>query len=600
MIHDSATTMLEILARWRESKPLARAYVFLDNNGDPLSELTYAELDERSAAVAGVLQQCVGVGQRAVLMYPAGPDFITAFMGCLRAGVIAVPVRAPHPARPMQTLSQLSGILDDAAPDAVLATSELAGLCHVLSEKMPRLARCRWLATDRIAATGTTLNPFRPNGETIALLQYTSGSTDAPRGVIVSHRNLVKNLDSIYRFEENDATSVSLTWLPHYHDMGLVESLLQPFFGGYPCYQLAPMSFLRRPLLWLECISKYRATNSGAPNFAYDLCVDRARDESIDHLDLAAWRVAYNGAEPVRSETLQRFYACFRASGFRWKAFYPVYGLAEATLVVSSGRQSTAPVILEADSRALGQDQLVTSRSNRSTTVKLVSSGRIAPMTDVAIVDPHTCQRRVESEVGEIWVRGPGVSRGYWNQPSLNRRTFQAHVAGSGDGPYLRTGDLGIIRHGELFVTGRLKDVIIIRGRKHYAQDIESTVVKCHESVRACASFPVCADDSEQLVVIAELERGAAARRQSAQAGGGSAGRTDFDSVISVIRQFIAERHEVDVACIVLVAPGRIPRTTSGKVRRRSCRDLWLQGKIDAVVEWSRADVRRLAEARTA
>lgn len=582
-MHQPGMTIPELLAYWRLSKPHARAYVFLDNNGAAYSELTYAELDDRSAAIAAVLQERVAPGERAVLMYPSGPDFIAAFLGCLRAGVIAVPVRAPHPARPARTLAQLPGIVEDAAPSAVLATSELADLSNVFIEEMPRLAKCSWIATDRLAATGSTaFSAFRPSEETIALLQYTSGSTDVPKGVMVSHGNLLGNLASIYRCEENDEASVSLTWLPHYHDMGLIESLLQPLFGGYLCYQLAPMSFLRRPLIWLKCISKYGATNSGAPNFAYDLCVDRMSCEPIDQLDLSQWRVAYNGAEPVRAGTLSRFYDCFRDHGFRWRAFYPVYGLAEATLVVSSGRQSTAPVILRVDARALGKDQLVTSRASRSTGASLVSCGQIAPSTDVAIVDPHTFSRCAESDVGEIWVRGPGVTRGYWNRPSLNRRTFQAHISGSRDGPYLRTGDLGLLRDGELFVTGRLKDVIIIRGRKHYAQDIESTVAKCHASVRASASFPVCLDDSEQLVIVAETQRSPA------------------DAVICGIRQLVAERHEIDVACIVLVAPGRIPRTTSGKLRRRRCRDLWLCGELDPVVQWSNEAIPQPARARTA
>lgn len=582
-MHQSGMTIPDLLDFWRQSRPHERAYIFLDKNGDPYSELTYAELDDKSATVAAALQERVAPGKRAILMYPSGPDFITAFMGCLRAGVIAVPVRAPHPARPARTLAQLPGIVEDAAPDAVLAISELADQSHVLIEEMPRLARCQWIATDRLAATGNSvLKPFRPSAETIALLQYTSGSTDAPKGVMVSYGNLISNLASIYRCEENDATSVSLTWLPHYHDMGLVESMLQPFYGGYLCYQLAPMSFLRRPLTWLECISRYGATNSGAPNFAYDLCVDRMACEPADRLDLSKWRVAYNGAEPVRSSTLRRFHDCFQNHGFRWKAFYPVYGLAEATLVVSSGRQSTPPVILEVDSQALGQDQLVTSQTSRSSNVRLVSCGQLAPSTDVAIVDPRTFRRRAEGDVGEIWVRGPGVTRGYWNRPSLSRRTFEARISGSGNGPYLRTGDLGLVRDGELFVTGRLKDVIIIRGRKHYAQDIESTVGKSHASVRASASFPICVDDTEQLVIVAEIQRSAT------------------DPIISAIRQSVAERHEIDVACIVLAAPGRIPRTTSGKVRRRWCRDRWLRGELDPVVQWSKDAVRQLARARTA
>jgi acyl-CoA synthetase (AMP-forming)/AMP-acid ligase II len=594
MILPSATSIPGVLEHWRNIAPDRRAFVFLDNDGEQIAQYTFASLQRRSQSIAALLQRHVASGGRAILMYPPGPDFIAAFLGCLSAGVIAVPVRPPHPARPVQTLSRLPGIVKDAGPEAVLATTKLIELRSVLSKEMPVLESCTWLATDSVdPSVASEWRALAPQPDALALLQYTSGSTDSPKGVMVSHANLLGNLRAIHHCEENDATSISLSWLPHYHDMGLVEALLQPLFGGYPCYQMAPIAFLRRPITWLESISRYRATNSGAPNFAYDLCVEKTSPEQHERLDLSCWRVAYNGSEPVRARTLRAFYRTFRDCGFRWRATYPVYGLAEATLVVSSGRQSTAPKFLDVDARALGSDQLVSPQNSERNVVTLTSCGKLAPGTEVAIVQPETHDRCAAGTVGEIWVRGPGVARGYWGNSKLTEQTFGARIARSGQEQFLRTGDLGLLVDGELFVTGRLKDVIIIRGRKHYAQDIESSVERCHPAIRSfgCASFAIYSQHAEQLAIVAELQRRPFGKRASAKEIGRSPKDSQTDRVIDSIRQTVAERHEIEVFSITLVSPGAIPRTTSGKLRRRSCREFFTDGKLESIDQWTRPTV---------
>lgn len=586
MTRSGVDSVVEALRHWSRERPTRRAYVFLANDGTEFASLTFEQLDRESRSIAAELQRCAEAGERALLLYPPGPGFITAFFGCLYAGIVAIPVRPPHPARPTRTLSRLPGIVENAGPGIVLGTEAMIDLKATLSHEMPGLAECFWLATDRPGLRmADDWRGFSPDPETMALLQYTSGSTDSPKGVMVSHGNLLGNLTAIYECEENDADSVSVTWLPPYHDMGLVEGMLQPLFGGYTCYQMPPVGFLRRPLTWLESISRYRATNSGAPNFAYDLCVDKTTPEQRRQLDLSRWRVAYNGAEPVRPRTLERFHRAFEGCGFRWNAFYPVYGLAEATLVVSSGRQSSTPVFLNVDAETLGRDRVIAARQSGRVSVTLVSCGAPAPGTEVAIVHPRTRRRCGPGEVGEIWVAGPGVTRGYWRKPQQTERIFGARLADSRKGPFLRTGDLGLLRDGELYVTGRLKDVIIIRGRKHYAQDIESTVEHCHPAIRAsgCASFAIYTTEAERLAVVAELER--RPRNKGSAADRFDRGRavSQNGSVIDAIRQAVAERHEIDVHMVALLPPGAIPRTTSGKLRRRRCRELFLREAIKPI-----------------
>lgn len=575
-------SLVELLRQRARDQADESAFVFLGSDGGEANSLTYGELDEASRAVAAELHRLRVAGERALLLYPPGLEFVTAFFGCLYAGVVAVPVRPPHPMRPARKLFRLPGIVASAEPRVVLGSEAMISMLPALSLALPQLASASWLATDRISPVSAAdwRDPM-VEPATLALLQYTSGSTAEPKGVMISHSNLCHNLAAVHECEENDADTVSVTWLPCYHDMGLIEGILEPVYGGYTCYQMAPISFVQRPVRWLEAISRYAATNSGAPNFAYDLCVKKTTEEQSQGLDLSSWRVAYNGAEPIREDTMRRFCRAFAANGFRRRAFYPVYGLAEATLVVSSGRQATLPAVREVDADALGRDRAVEVRKSGSGSVQLVSCGPPAPYTNVTIVHPVTRRRCGTSEVGEIWVSGPSVSRGYWRRAQETRETLRARLADGDEGPFLRTGDLGLLWHGELFVTGRLKDVIIIRGRKHYAQDIEATVEQCHPAIRAfgSAAFAVETVEGEGLAVMAELRRQSLRRRR---------GKSRSESVIEGIREAVAERHEIEAHAVALLAPGAIPRTTSGKLRRGDCRNAFLARRLEPVEQWVR------------
>ncbi|HLM57759.1 MAG TPA: amino acid adenylation domain-containing protein, partial [Pyrinomonadaceae bacterium] len=416
--------------------------------------------------------------------------------------------------------------------------------------------------------------PESLNEDGLAYLQYTSGSTSAPKGVMVTHANVLHNSAYIHQGFGHTPESVSLSWLPHFHDMGLLDGIIQPLYGGFTGLLMSPASFLQRPLGWLKAVSLHRVTHSGGPNFAYDLCVRRVGPEQRAPLDLGGWRVAYNGAEPVRVETLARFAEAFAPCGFRRESFYPAYGLAEATLKVSGGVCGGDPVIFTARGRALEENRVAEAAGDEEDARPLVGCGRAALSTEARIVHPETLTESGPDRVGEIWVRGPGVAAGYWRRPEETERTFRAYLPETGEGPFLRTGDLGFVRGGELFVTGRLKDLIIIRGRNHYPQDIEATVEQAHPSLRpaAGAAFSVEVDGEERLVVAQEVET-----RQPAE----------WPSVVECIREAVTEEFEIQPASILLLKPGSIPKTSSGKIRRADSRAMFLRREWQTVAEWS-------------
>ncbi|HEV7786800.1 MAG TPA: fatty acyl-AMP ligase, partial [Thermoanaerobaculia bacterium] len=453
MITGQRQILTEALRETAVSRPGQIAFTFLDEAG-AATDLSYADLDRRALAIAARLQELGGAGQRALLLYPPGLEFVAAFLGCLYGGVVAVPAYPPTSER---TLPRLLAIAQDARPVLALTTSARLDKLQTLAARLPGFDSLAWVETDRIAAdlAGAWRDP-QPGPDTLAFLQYTSGSTAAPKGVMVSHGNLFHNEEMIRRAFGQSADSVIVGWLPLYHDMGLIGNVLQPLYLGAHCILQTPATFLQRPLSWLAAISRYRATTSGAPNFAYDLCVRRIGAEQRAGLDLASWEVAFNGAEPVRPDTLERFAAAFAPQGFRRKAFYPCYGLAEATLFVSGGGKGALPVVEAAGARGL------------------VGCGRPWMDQRLAVVDPESGRPVSDGQEGEIWISGPSVAQGYWGQPEATERDFRARLAGdpadAGEGPFLRTGDLGFLRGGELFVTGRLKDLIIVRGRNHYPQ----------------------------------------------------------------------------------------------------------------------------------
>ena len=562
---DGLPTLNDVLRRRAAEQPERVGYTFLADGETESERLTYGELETRARAVAVALRERAAPGDRAVLLFPPGLDFVAGFFGCLYAGVVAVPLVPPSFRK---GASRLHEVLDDCSPRVVLTTSTLAGRADAADAE--EWTEASWLALDGIDdGAGDDWADPGAGPETVAFLQYTSGSTGEPKGVVVTHGNLAHNEEAIRTTFGQDEGSRIVGWLPLYHDMGLIGNVLQPLWVGAPCTLMAPVSFLQRPRRWLEAISRYRATTSGGPNFAYDLCVRKVPPGEREGLDLSCWEVAFNGAEPVRAATLERFAEAFSGAGFSRCAFSPCYGLAEATLLVSGKSHREAHRTLSLDAGALGRHE-VAGAGDREAEVVLTGSGAPATDQDVLVVVPETRRAAAPDRVGEIWVRGPSVARGYWGRADASEETFSAHLAG-GEGPFLRTGDLGFLADGELFVTGRLKDLIILRGRNLYPHDIETTVDGCHPSLRpgCAAAFSRDEDGEERLVVVQELEP--RTRKIDPAAA---------EEVAEAVRRAVADEHEAQVHELVLIRAGALPKTTSGKIRRRACRERLLAGEL--------------------
>jgi 8-amino-7-oxononanoate synthase/acyl carrier protein len=572
------TTLVDLLRLRAECQGDDRAYTFLVDGESEEVYLTYRELDRQARAIGAWLESQDLKGQRALLLYPPGLDFVATFFGCQYAEVIAVPA---YPPRMNRAPSRIQAIAADAGATVALTTDAVLERVRPLIDQTSDLKDLRWLSTDRTvhgADQGYERQWQRPKitGDTLAFLQYTSGSTGTPKGVMLSHSNLLHNSALIaYAFEHTRSAS-GVFWLPSYHDMGLVGGILQPLYVGRPNILMPPMAFLQKPLRWLQAISRYRGTTSGGPNFAFDLCVRKITPDERATLDLSSWTVAFSGAEPVRVETLERFAETFAPCGFRPEAFYPCYGLAEATLLVSGGYKTAPPVVRWFDGKSLEADRAVPIAAGESGGHVLVGCGQNMPDQQTVITDPNRLTRVPDGQVGEIWVSGPSVAQGYWQRTDETEKTFRAYLQDTGEGPFLRTGDLGFTHDGELFVTGRLKDLVIVRGCNHYPQDIEATVAKSHPGVRVGwgAAFTVEEGPEQRLVIIQELER-----RQ----------RVEAAQVIAAIRRGVATEHELVVDSIVLVRAGSIPKTSSGKIQRHACRGAFLARSLEVVAEWHRA-----------
>lgn len=561
-------TMVDIL-RYRSLKtPHAQAFTFLEDGETQESTLTYHELDQRSRAVAAQLQTFGLSGERAILLYPPGLDYLTAFFGCLYAGVVAIPAYPPANQRKTPRIQAIS--TDAQASVALTTTAMLPTLQSILTQKTEE-GNFRWLTTDNIAQ-GLEDSWQQPliNADTLAFLQYTSGSTGTPKGVMLSHGNLLHNAAVTYQLMEHSPKSKFISWLPVYHDMGLIGGILQPLYGGFGCILISPASFLQRPYRWLQAISRYKGTTSGGPNFAYEQCVQRITQQQKETLDLSSWSVAFNGAEPVRQDTLEQFATTFAEYGFRPEAFYPCYGMAEATLIVSGGVKTGLPQVRTVEKFALSQNHIVEATTQNQDIQSFVSCGKTIPQQQIVIVNPETLTRCSSDEVGEIWVSGPSVGQGYWNRTQETEQTFHAYLKDIKEGPFLRTGDLGFLHNEELFITGRAKDLIIIRGKNLYPQDIELTAERSHLSLRsgANAAFTVEVNNEERLFVVQELEFRA---------------KPNLAEVASAIRQAISEEHEVQVSGVVLIKPGSIPKTSSGKIQRRTTRAQFENGQLNVV-----------------
>ncbi|MBW4677354.1 MAG: amino acid adenylation domain-containing protein [Desmonostoc geniculatum HA4340-LM1] len=560
----------EILRFRANEQPKQNAYSFLLESEVEEAHLTYQELDCQARTIAALLQSCGVSGERALLLYPPGLEYIAAFFGCLYAGVVAVPAYPPRLNRP---IPRLEAIVADAQATVVLTTTKILTQIEHQWLQTPNLKSMQWLATDNIP-TGLedSWQEIASTSDTLAFLQYTSGSTGTPKGVMVSHGNLLHNQRIIQQAMGHSSKTIFVGWLPLFHDMGLIGNMLQPMYLGIPCILMSPVAFLQRPLRWLQAISRYKATTSGGPNFAYDLCVSKITPEQRATLDLSSWEVAFNGAEPVRAQTLERFAATFASCGFRREAFYPCYGMAETTLIVSGGLKTASPILQPFQQIALAQNQVVPTVEDGVGEKTLVSCGQPLQDMQIVIAHPDTLTRCSSNEVGEIWVAGSSVAQGYWNQTEQTQQTFRAYLKDTGDGPFLRTGDLGFLYQGELFITGRLKDLIIIRGRNHYPQDIEKTAEQSHSALQSSSSaaFSVEVADEERLVLAIEVKRTYLKN-------------LDVNEVIRAIRQAVVEEHELQVYAVLLLKTGSIPKTSSGKIQRHACRVGFLDRSLDVV-----------------
>jgi acyl-CoA synthetase (AMP-forming)/AMP-acid ligase II len=571
------STLVDKLARHADQQPNSRAYVFLSDSGAPEATLTFAHLYRRARGLAARLAERSKLGDRALLIFPQCLEFIVAFFACLIAGIIAVPMMPP---RRLSARDSSSAIITSCTPRFAITSSKFVST--VRKDVMARFQNygMTWVVLD----SGLDYNApvveeerscLRLTRDDTAFLQYTSGSTSDPKGVIVSHGNLLDNLEMMRVTLCNSKNSTYVSWVPLYHDMGLILNVLETLYLGSLCVLMTPVSFLQRPLNWLRAIHDYRAEVASAPNFAFDLCVTRFRKDQMDGVDLSNWKVSINAAEPVHADTIKRFTDTFASFGFEARSVCPCYGLAEATVMVSGRRRSEGHTVCSVSREGL-QTHRVLAPSSQDDTQHVVGCGRALAAQHVAIVNPDNRRRIPFNAVGEIWVCGPNITSGYWRNEEATGVTFRAQIESEGKPIWLRTGDLGFMdESGEIFVTGRIKDVIVIRGMNHYPQDIEDTVQDSNPALRrycGAAFATIDASGNEDLILVQEIERT-------------YRNKVDFDEIISDIREAVSREHDLFIRDVVLVRTGTIPKTTSGKIQRSLTRELWRERKLVSALQ---------------
>ncbi|WP_280273462.1 type I polyketide synthase [Nocardia wallacei] len=565
----TTTTLVDTIRHRADRTPDRLAMRFVRPTAEDrfaTEDLTYQQIDTIARAVAVTLAADCAAGDRVLLLCPPGLEYTMYFYGCLYAGLVPVPAYPPASNR---HLSRVETIARSARASTVL-TAEGANrfdLANIRGNEIPILSGATWIEASR-SAFANAPDSWRPpdiDGDTTALLQYTSGSTSAPKGVIVSHANLLNNARLAAGAFEVTEETVGAGWLPPYHDMGLLGGLVSPIYSGIPVVVISPMTFIRDPLYWLEVISHERATSSAGPNFAYQMCVDRADPQRLAELDLSSWKYALNGSEPVRAEVLDRFAETFRDCGFRRSSFYPCYGLAEATLLVSGARSAPDPVITEVSGDQLEQGYIDTEGGGRR--LRLVGCGRVAEDTEVVIVDPAGNAVLPEGRVGEVWIRGISVAAGYFENETATAETFGRYTD-TGAGPYLSPGDLGCLVDGELFIVGRTKEAMNFRGRNVYPQDVEAASVRSHRGLAGarCVVFSVDVDGADELVVVQQKPRRASKELPDAE-------------IVKRIRRAVSEEFQLSAYDVLLVPARAIPVTSSGKLQRTECRVRYLAGE---------------------
>ncbi len=557
-----SATIVDVLRAHADRRGSSKCYTWWDGETETGS-FTFAELDARARAIAATLQAHGLSGERALMFYGPGLEFLEAFLGCLYANVVPAPLYAPKSSRDP---GRLAAVCSNSRARAALTRSQDLKRVRDMFEENKTLDYTLIVTDEVESAAAANWHAMNPPADDLAYLQYTSGSTTVPRGIMVGHSTLMANLDCLKHAFDVNSESVIVSWLPHFHDMGLVLGMMESLYLGIPAVLMAPSTFGVRPLRWLQAISKYRGTHTAGPNFSYEACLERFSPEEMVGIDLSSWRCAVNGAEPVRKETVERFAETFGPYGFRRETHCPGYGLAEATLMVSGSSPFREPetITLSADDLGVHRIRLVHPLGSSSATTA-VGCGPIAENTEVVIVDPSSCTPAEQNVVGEIWVRGKSVCLGCWDQPGESERMFRARLS-NGEGPYLRTGDLGFFHNNELYITGRLKDLIIIRGQNHYPQDIEKTVEASHPALSrgGAAAFSIQVGIEEHLAVVQELRRGT----------------WDTEEVIRNVRRAVADAHGLQPHSVVLISPKTLPKTSSGKVQRHKCRASLLNGTL--------------------
>jgi len=543
-----------------EEKAQQTLYSFLDGDLKITDHLTHHELHLEASKIAYHLQAHCQKGDRAVLLFPPGLDYVRAYFGCLYAGVIAVPIFPPTMSR---QVDRVMNIIQDARP-----TSQVFQQVKAIAPAWTEAPGSHWLQSDQLEEA--QVKPYEASPSDIAFLQYTSGSTGAPKGVMISHQNLLENERMIRDGFGTDENTIAVNWLPLYHDMGLIGAVLHPLFLGGSSYLMSPFSFLKDPSLWLRAISTFRGSTCGGPNFAFDLCVRKVSEEVVDELDLSSWKQAFNGAEPIHAGTLENFENKFARAGFDPSSWRSCYGLAEATLMVSTATTDSSKKIIEVDEDALKKGKVREVSKGKA----LLSSGKPVQPQTIRIVEAESANICDPGLVGEIWISGPHVSQGYWEKEHLNQEVFHAQLEEEPGTTFFKTGDLGFLHEGELFIVGRLKDLIIIRGKNHYPQDIERTLSEAHEGLQpgGAAAFSIQKGSSEGLAVIAELSK--------------TGKKFDGEDIMEAARRTIADVHELQVQAILLIPRRNLLKTSSGKVQRQANKKAFLEGKFKKVAQW--------------
>ena len=580
--------LIDVLRAHADTRPEALAYTFLQDGETVGEQLSFAQVDARARALGATLQQLTTPGDRALLLYQPGLEFVVAFMGCQYAGIVAVPSPPPNMNRAAATLTRLSSIVGNARPAIVLTTAAQLPTLRTATRGQAVYAGVVWQASDRLDIGRASLwTAPTQRSDALSFLQYTSGSTSAPKGVMVSHRNVTTNLAMLKETAAPSGSMNIVSWLPLFHDMGLIGMVLLGLYLGTETRLMSPLSFLKRPVRWLRAIAAHGEVISGGPNFAFDAVLRRITEADKQGLDLSGWRTAFCGAETVRAHTMARFYEAFAECGLRRDALLPCYGLAEATLVVSGRTPGRDYQLQRCDKARLEQGE-ATAPAQGAAALSVVSCGSTKLDQDIAIVDPQTCVPRADGEVGEIWVRGDNVACGYWQDHEQTAQTFGVSTA-AGEGPFLRTGDLGFLIAGELYVTGRIKELILVRGRCIYPQDLELRIDSMADAfpelvANESVAFAVHEGETERAALIVKI-----VRRKNPE--------HDAGRLIEAIQARALADFELSFGEIALVRAS-VPKTSSGKKMRTACAALMQAGLEDLKLEhrWRRGAARVVAD----